>query len=288
MMYKFTYPLQKGKYTSGHKLRFVMLTRFLGALGHKAIGFLQYLSSLYTLFRQTLYWIFITPWNQKPIRWHFVFHQMEEIGIRSIPIVFLVSYFIGVILALQTASQLRQLGAVKLVGALVGVALIRELGPLMTAVIVTGRVGASFTATLGTMKVSDEILALEVMAINPVGFLIRPRFIAMLVMFPCLTILANLFGIGGGLSIGMGVLGIHARLYLKTTLEALVLRDLFTGLIKSVVFAIIITINSCYQGFIVEGGAEGVGRFTMLSVVTSLVTIILADFFFTTIFFYLF
>ncbi len=262
-------------------------TRLFGAVGHRAVVFLQHLSSAYYLFQQTLYWTFVAPWTRKPIRWPFVFQQMEEIGVRSIPIVFLATYFIGVILALQTAYQLRQLGAIKLVGALVGVALTRELGPLMTAVVVAGRVGASFTAELGTMKVSDEILALEVMAINPVGFLIRPRFIAMLIMLPCLTILADLFGILGGLTMGVSVLDIDTRLYIKTTLEALTLKDIFTGLIKSVVFAIIITINSCYQALIVEGGAAGVGRYTMISVVTSLLTIILADFFFTAVFFYL-
>lgn len=250
-----------------------------------AVLFLQHLSSITFLFQETLRWLLIKPFQGKPLRVKAIITQMDEVGVKSVPIVFLVSFFIGIILVLQTAYQLEKFGATNYAASLASVALTRELGPLLAAIVVAGRVSAAYTAELGTMMVTEEILALEVMAIHPIAYLVVPRFLAMVVMLPCLTVMADLVGMIGGYIIGTTTVGIRSTLYIETTLDAMLLKDILTGLAKSVVFAGIIAMVGCYMAFIVKGGAEGVGKATMISVVTSLILIILADCFFTTIFY---
>jgi len=188
---------------------------------------------------------------------------------------------VGVILVLQTAYQLQRYDQVHLVAGLVAVSVARELGPLLTAILITGRVGAAFTAELGTMKVAEEILALEVMAVHPVGFLVAPRFLALLLMLPCLTLVADAAGLLGGFATGTIAYHISATSYIDTTLRWLLFRDVLSGLLKSVVFAVIVTMVGCYRALIVEGGPEGVGHATMGAVVTAIVLIIVADGIFT-------
>lgn len=267
---------------------------FFGFIGHSAFqawalaeSFFKEISGMYYLTRATFHCTFIEPLRGKPNKWKPVWTQMEEVGVKSTTIVFLVSFLIGVILAFQTASQLARLGALDFVGALVGVSITRELGPLMTALVMAGRVGAAFTAEMGTMKVSDEILALETMALNPVKFLITPRFIAILVMLPCLTIMADVMGILGGFVIGITTLGIDPIAYYDRSIEAMVVKDVITGLIKSGVFAVIIVMVGSYMAFIIEGGAEKVGENTRTSVVVSMILIIVADLIFTSLFFFI-
>lgn len=247
--------------------------------------FLRHLSSIYHLFLETLRWILVKPFKGKPVRVKVIFFQMDEVGVKSLPIVCLVSFFIGIILVLQTAYQLEKFGAVNYAASLSSVALTRELGPLLTAIVVAGRVSAAFTAELGTMMVTEEILALEVMAIHPIAYLVVPRLLAMVVMLPCLTVVADLVGMVGGYLVGTTGVGIRPSLYIDTALEAMLLKDIVTGLVKSVVFAVIIAMVGCYMALVVQGGAEGVGRSTMISVVTSLILIILADCFFTVVFY---
>ena len=245
------------------------------------------LGGLYFLTLKTLSATFVDPFRGKPNKWGPVWFQMEEVGVKSMGIVFLITFLIGVILAFQTAYQLERLGAIDFVGALVGVAITRELGPLMTAIVMAGRVGASFTAEMGTMKVSDEILALETMALNPVKFLITPRFIAIIIMLPCLTVMADFMGMLGGYLVGTTTLGIHPVPYIDNTLDAVKIVDIVTGLIKSVVFAVIIVMVGSYMAFIIEGGAEKVGQNTRQSVVVSMILIIIADLVFTALFFFI-
>ncbi len=244
------------------------------------------LGGMYFLTLKTLSATFIDPFRGKPNKWGPVWFQMEEVGVKSTGIVFLITFLIGVILAFQTAYQLERLGAIDFVGALVGVAVTRELGPLMTAIVMAGRVGASFTAEMGTMKVSDEILALETMALNPVKFLITPRFLAILIMLPCLTVMADFMGMLGGYLVGTTTLGIHSAPYIDNSLDAVKIVDIVTGLIKSAVFAVIIVMVGSYMAFIIEGGAEKVGQNTRQSVVVSMILIIIADLVFTALFFY--
>ena len=265
-----------------------------GYIGHRsyqsrdaAIDFFKEISGLYYLTRATLYCTFIEPLRGKPNKWGPVWVQMEEVGVKSTGIVFLISFLIGVILAFQSAYQMSRLGALEYVGALVGVAIIRELGPLMTALVMAGRVGASFTAEMGTMKVSDEILALETMALNPVKFLITPRFLALLIMLPCLTVMADLMGVLGGYIVGTTTLGIDSAPYINHSLEAMKVKDVVTGLIKSGVFAVIIVMVGSYMAFIIEGGAEKVGQNTRSAVVVSMILIIVADLLFTSLFYFI-
>ncbi len=242
-----------------------------------------HLSSVWRLYQMTLYWVFLGPFREKTRYRAQAFPLMDAVGIKSVLIVAIVNFLIGATLVLQTGDVLARYGQTSKVPGLVAVAMASELGPLMTAILVTGRVGAAFTASLGTMAVSEEILALETMGINPVGYLIAPRFIAIVLMLPCLTVFAVLIGMCGGWVAGLLVYHIETRAYWDTSITGgfLMNKDLISGLVKSFVFAQIICMISCYMAFIVEGGSESVGRNTMVSVVNTLVTIIFADLIFT-------
>ena len=241
---------------------------------------------LLDLIGELTYWLVIAPWRGKGIKWDRTLEQITKIGIEGIPIVTFLSFLIGAVLALNSASQLRQFGAAIYIANLVGVSMTREMAPLITAIIIAGRSGAAITAELGTMVVSEEIDAMRTMALSPGRFLLLPRVLGLLCAVPCLTMLSNLAGIFGGYWIGVILLGLGSRNYLQQTAQALLISDLVAGMVKSVVFAFLIGLVSCYRGFYVQGGAEGVGTNTTASVVTSIVLCILADAVFTTIFFY--
>jgi len=235
------------------------------------------------LFYQTLLWM-LTSRPKKNI----ILDQMNKIGVSSLPIVFLTSMFTGIVLALQSAYQMQKISAQLYIASLVALSMTRELGPVLTALVVAGRVGASITAELGTMKVTEQIDALETLAANPIQYLIVPRFLATIIMLPVLTIYADFIGMFGGYLVGVYKLGISHSIYVKMTYEPLMFKDMFSGLFKSFIFAIIISIIGCYEGFRTEGGAEGVGRATTLSVVISFILIIAADCLFTAIFYFAF
>ena len=238
--------------------------------------FLENAGGMWFLLRQTVYWTFIAPFHQKTEHRRHTFPLMEAIGNKSFGIVALVAFLIGVILVIQTGYILERYGQVRQVAGLVAVTMTRELGPLMTAIVLVARVGAAFTAGLGTMQISDEVLALRTMSINPVGYLVAPRMIAILVMLPCLTIFANVVGMGGGCAMGL-TFGLDPWAYIDDSISFLQLQDLISGVAKSVLFAVVICIVSCYMAFKVEGGPEGLARNTMLSVVTQLVLLIMVD-----------
>ena len=212
--------------------------------------------------------------------------EMVKAGYNSVPIVAVISFFIGVILALQSAYQLKRVGALIYVANLVGVSITRELGPIITAILVSGRSGSAFAAEIGSMKAAEELDALKTMGINSVRFLVVPKLLAMMIMVPVLTIFSDVVGIFGGFLLSTTVLEIHPYNYFNQTLNALLVKDIITGLIKAWVFGIIITIVGAYQGFKVEGGAEEVGRRTTASVVASIFLVIVFDLFFTTLFYY--
>ncbi len=256
------------------------------SVGRGIISGYKNISGILCLFMDILYWIFIGPFKGKVAHRESIFHQMVFVGLRSALIVFFVTIFTGIVLAMQSAYQLEKMGATLYVASLVAVSLCRELGPVLTALVIAGRVGSAIAAELGTMKVSEQIEALEIMAINPVRFLAVPRFLALFFMQPCLTVLGNISGILGGLLVGSGSLGINRDLYMKTTFKYLELKDINTGIIKSFVFAMIIALVGCYEGLNTSGGAEGVGKATTRSVVISFVLIILADCVLTTIFYF--
>jgi phospholipid/cholesterol/gamma-HCH transport system permease protein len=218
------------------------------------------------------------------INWHDVGRLMERAGADGLPIVLLISFLVGLVTAFQAAVQLRQFGANIFVADLVGLSITRELGPLMTAIIVAGRSGAAFSAELGTMKVSEEIDALETLGLDPDLFLVFPRVIALVLVMPLLTVLADLVGILGGLLVGLLGLDLTVNAYLLETQKALALWDVGSGVLKSVVFAFSIALIACQRGLATRGGAEGVGRSTTSAVVTSLFALVVLDAIFTMLF----
>ena len=261
------------------------MKNLFGYLGRSFITFLQTLSSLYFLFRETLVQsalLLADPKKRKQAR---VLEQVDEIGTRSLPLVLTVAALLGIALTVLMSFQLKDVGGYNYIPGFVAVAIFREMGPLITAVIVAGRVGAAFTARIGTMKVSEEILALETMAINPVRFLVVQRFLGLLVSLPALTLLAGFTALFGGFLYGSTRLGIRSDTYLRETLDVLLFTDVYSGIIKAIVFAVVIAMIGCYRGLAVEGGAEEVGRSTMLTMVSSTLAIIVLDTFLTAAFF---
>ena len=256
-------------------------------IGGSVTDSLAYLGGLASLAGRAAYFTFVGPFRGKPLRFPRAVSQAMQVGVRALPILSLITFFIGLILALQAAYELRRLGAITLVANGVAIGMTRELGPLITAVVVIGRSGSAFAAEIGTMKVSEEIDALETMAIHPVDFLVTPKFLAMIVMLPCLTIWANSMGILGGALFGVAQANFTWTRYIRASLDALYLRDIVTGLVKSVMFGITITAVGCYEGLTTGAGAEQVGRSTTRAVVVSIFLVILVDLVFTTLFFFM-
>ncbi len=242
----------------------------------------HYLGGAAILFGRTVVGVIAAPWRRR-----LLVEQLDKIGIQSLPIVFLTGLFTGIVLGLQTAYQLQQIGAETYIAKIVALSMVRELGPVLTALVVTGRVGASIAAELGTMKVTEQIDALESLAVNPVQYLVVPRFLALAVMLPLLTIYGNAVGIFGGYLVGVYKLGVSPPLYLRMTWEVLKFKDLATGLVKALIFAVIVATIACFEGFETAGGAEGVGRSTTLAVVISFILIVAADCLATAIFYFL-
>ncbi len=246
------------------------------------------LGNYFRLNFQILYWIFVAPLRGKPgVNINEVVRQMVRIGVQAVPMTMLTAFSIGLTLAMQGAHELARMGATAYVPDLVSMALLRELGPLLVGVVVIGRSGSAVTAELGTMKVSEEIEALEAMAINPIRFLAAPRFIAMLVMLPVLVIFGNYIGFVGGWSICHFALDMPTNAFAMRIVDSASPMDLFSGVIKSFVFAWLIITISCQAGLEVSGGAEGVGRSTTNSVVVSILAMLIANAILTAIFFVL-
>ncbi len=259
----------------------------LGALGKQTHEFLAGIGRLSQLIADSFYWAFFAPFKGKrSLRRHLLAHQLVFVGNESILIVILVSLSVGAVLALQAAYMLKQFGALLYTGSLVSVAMTRELGPIITAIVIAGRVGASITAELGTMKVQEEIDALSTMGIPPIPYLVLPRLLALLLMLPCLTIMSYAIGMIGGYLIGVVGLGINSSLYIWGNFDALVPKDMYTGLAKSGVFALLIGSIATFTGLNVKGGADAVGRATTRCVVASIISIIVADGLCTAVFYY--
>ncbi len=249
----------------------------LGRLGAWSEDWLADVGRLYRLAVQATVQAVAGPFRGQRFRWRASLEQMERSGLSSLPLVMLISFLVGMILALQSAYQLRQLGAQSLVPALVAVSVVRELAPLLTSILVAGRVGSAITAELGTMKVSQEIDALTVMGIDPVAALVVPRLLALTLAVPCLTLFGDTVGILGGGFVGQVVLGIPIATYMVDSLNALRLEDLLGGVLKATVFGAIIGLVGCHQGLSTRGGANEVGTSTTRAVVRSIVLIIFAD-----------
>lgn len=258
----------------------------VAVVGKVTLGLISDISGILSLLFDTLRWIVIGPFCGKSAQRASIFQQLVFAGVQSVVIVFFISFFTGIVIAMQSAYQLKQLGAVIYVAPMVSISMARELGPVFTALVVAGRVGSAIAAELGTMKVSEQIEALETLAIDPVRFLVVPRFLALVIMLPCLTLLSNIVGIMGGLIVGVFNLQLNAYRYLSFSFDMLTWKDVWTGLIKSGSFAVAISMIACYVGLKTSGGAEGVGKSTTLSVVVSFIMIVVLDCVLTGIFFF--
>ena len=221
--------------------------------------------------------IFAPLFGQRGWRLSSLFDQMVNIGVASMPTVALANFLLGIVLAIQGAGQFAKLGATDLVANLVAFSILREIGPLITAVIVIGRSGSAITAELGTMKVAEEIEALNVMGIDPVKYLVVPRLLAMILMMPVLTVLGEGIGLFAGWLISVTRLHLNPIFYVANSIDAVEQKDLFTGLLKALIFGAVVGTVGCYYGIQVEGGAEGVGKATTKSVVTSLTCMLAMD-----------
>jgi phospholipid/cholesterol/gamma-HCH transport system permease protein len=213
--------------------------------------------------------------------------QMDQIGVRSLGVASITTIFTGMVLALQTAYSLPSLGVKYYIGAVVSKSLVRELGPVLTALIVGGRIGAGMTAEIGTMKVTEQIDALRSMAADPVKKLVVPKLAAALLMLPALTIIGDVLGVLGGMVIAVAQLNLTAAFYLNDVLQSIKLADIASGVGKSFFFGYFITIVGCYNGLNAEGGADGVGRATTNTVVLASILVLISDFFLTKLFFLL-
>ncbi|MBF0344945.1 MAG: ABC transporter permease [Nitrospirae bacterium] len=238
------------------------------------------------LVNDVFYWTLISPMRGKQIRFRAVITEIVRTGYNAVPIVAVISFFVGVILALQAAYQLRKFGALIYVADLVGVSITRELGPIITAIIVAGRSGSAFAAEIGSMKAAEEVDALDTMGINPVRFLVVPKLIALMLMQPALTAIFDLIGMLGGFLLAITLLEIYPYSYYAQTVNALLIKDVMTGLVKAWAFGVVITLVGAYHGFKVSAGAEEVGMRTTASVVSAIFLVIFFDFFFTTLFYY--
>jgi phospholipid/cholesterol/gamma-HCH transport system permease protein len=255
---------------------------FLERLGETMVAVWRGTIDFMQLLADTAYWALIAPFQRRFAPPGATSTQAIRIGVDALPIVALIALLLGLVMAFNAAYQLRAFGANIFVANLVGIAMVRELGPLMSAIIVAGRSGSAIAAELGTMTVGEEIDALRTMGINELRFLVVPRVYAITMTQPALTMFANIVGILGGFLIGVLYLDLSARAYIDQTLSSLSLDDLLTGLSKSLVFAWIIALVGCHCGLRITGGAEGVGRATTASVVASIFAIIVADSVFTT------
>jgi phospholipid/cholesterol/gamma-HCH transport system permease protein len=264
-----------------------LITRPITALGAFAIDTLSFVGGLGYLLRDTAASFRRGLFGKRGRRlgWANLWAQMDRVGVRSIPIVCLVLFCIGAILAMQVSPILDDYGQIQMTADIISIAVFRELGPLVAAIVLTGFAGASIAAEIGTMVVSEEIEALEAQAIPPIRFLVLPRVLATSIMMVCIAVVADLAGVAGGLVVSNRFLGLGMHQYVERTFAAVDLQDFLTGLIKAGVFGALISGLACYLGLGVTGGAQGVGVATTRTVVLTIVALILVDLLFTGMFY---
>jgi phospholipid/cholesterol/gamma-HCH transport system permease protein len=212
--------------------------------------------------------------GRRPFRATSFFRHAQRVGVDSVPLVGLVSFFLGLTMALLTGYQLQRFGTERLVPGLVAIAFTRELGPLITGIMLAARIGAAFTAELGTMKVNEEVEAIEAMGIGPLRFLVAPRVVALFLLMPCLSTISNMAAIFASSLISYAYFSIAWVYFLDLVKDSLLIRDIITGVLKSFMFGLLIATIACYRGLSVKGGAAGVGTSTTSSVVTAITAVI--------------
>ncbi len=244
--------------------------------GQKILNTLEIVGKIISFIWRSISTLFRTRLNLKN-----TLVQMELLGVNSLPVVLTTSIFTGMVLTVQSYYGFKIFNATHYVGAVVGLSMSRELGPVLTALIVTGRVGAAMTAELGSMRVTEQIDAMETLAVDPFRYLVVPRFIACIIMLPLLTVLADAVAMFGGAVTGQLSFSLNFNGFIEKIVDTLTLNDLYSGLIKSIFFGGIISLIGCYKGFTTTGGAEGVGKATTNSVVISSMLILISDYYLT-------
>ncbi len=265
---------QKANWQQSQGFPYGGVVDWIAALGAIVIGWITTVGDMAQFFVRTLAWIA----TRAPHR-HTLLPNFYQIGVLSFPVVALTGTFIGMVLAVQSHSQFRQLHMETRLGAVINMSLVRELGPVLAATMLAGRVGGAMAAELGTMRVTEQIDALASMGANPIHYLVVPRFLACLILIPTLTIMADFFGVVGGASYCIFGLGIDSNHYWQNSQDFIGTFDLFSGVFKSLFFGAAIAMVSCYRGFHCDPGAEGVGRAATSAFVVSFVMILILDFF---------
>jgi phospholipid/cholesterol/gamma-HCH transport system permease protein len=254
--------------------------RLTEALGRQTIELFEEIGNISQLGLATLSALARGQVKLKP-----VLEQMAKIGYGSLPLALAAAAFVGMVFAVQIATEFIRFGAGKYIGGIMAIAMARELGPALTGVVIAGRVSAAIAAEIGTMKVTEQIDAIKALGSNPVRYLVVPRFLACMTMLPLLTVIADLVGFMGGYVVGVYVVHINPVEYLENARQLLKTWDVWAGLLKTVVFGMLISIIACYRGLCARGGARGVGEATTSSVVTSLITLFIVNYFLSIAFF---
>ncbi len=250
--------------------------RWIENLGDSVLGGIRGVGTAGLLFVETIFFLFVPPF-----RWTLFFKQMEFIGNKSLWITLLTGMFTGMVLTIQSYFALRQFSSETIVGGMVAVSMTRELGPVLTALMVNARAGSAIAAEIGTMRVTEQVDALQSLAVNPVQYLVTPRVFAGIVMLPVLTAIANMTGIFGGYLVGVVLLDIDPGIFMAKTKDFVELRDIVGSLLKAALFGLVLTFVGSYKGYYTTNGAEGVGRSTTEAVSFSAIFILLSDYIFT-------
>jgi phospholipid/cholesterol/gamma-HCH transport system permease protein len=253
---------------------------WVGWIGNQTIERIGECGRLFELWIEALRWT-----GRRPFRFHLFLQQCLQVGVHSVPVVLITGAFTGMVLALQTASAFRLFGAENLVASVVSLSMTRELGPVLTGLMVAGRVGSAMAAEIGTMRVTEQIDALHTLATNPVQYLVVPRIWAGMAMMPCLVVLSDMIGILGGRWIAVGLLGTSSVAYFKRAVQFLDFEDVAVGLFKAALFGLALTLVGCYQGYTVRGGAREVGFAVNRAVVVSIALILVLNYLVTAFFF---
>jgi len=252
-------------------------------MGERLRRFFEQAGGVAILFRDTLRHIFSRPFEGEQIM-----AQLHHLGVKSLSITAITGVFTGMVLALETAYTLAVYGAKMLTGKAVALSMVQELGPVLTSLVVAGRVGAGITAEIGTMAVTEQVDAMRALGADPVKKLVMPKVVAVFIMLPVLTVIADFLGVLGGMVISMSEVEQTSTFYLRQVITSLAFRDIMTGTGKTPVFALIIGLVACYNGLRASGGADGVGRATTQTVVTASILVLVANFFLTKFFYILF
>jgi len=250
-------------------------------IGKTTVRTIDELGYLFVLLIESLGWLFTGKYRNQPVRLRHIFQEIMSIGVKSVPIACILCFSVGMMLAIQGLETLKPYGAQSQVISGIALSVTREFSALIIAIMVAGRSGSAITARIGTMQESQEVDALRVMGIDPVRYLAAPLFVAMLISLPCLTILGDLLGMLGGAVYSSFELNLSIPIYMQRSFDVLSVYDVMQGLIKSLIFAVIIVLVAVSNGFEVQGGAEGVGKATTRSVVMSISLVVIADMIFT-------